>query len=119
VSKFLNFGPVMKSFGQIFRGKVKAGFSGIISGVINAFVGIIELLSEFIRILSLTLRLFGNMTAGEILLLIVTFLVPFVIINVFYALELLIGFVQAFIFSSLTLVFLTMAVASHEPEHNK
>ncbi len=119
LSKFFNFGPLVRSFGQIFRGKVKAGFGGLITGVINAFVGIIEFLSELIRILSLTLRLFGNMTAGEILLLIVTFLVPFVIIDVFFVLEILIGFVQAFIFSSLTLVFLNMAVASHEAEHNK
>jgi F-type H+-transporting ATPase subunit a len=118
LSKFFNFGPMVRSFGQIFRGKVKAGFGGLITGVINAFVGIIELLSEFIRILSLTIRLFGNMIAGEILLLIVAFLVPFVIIDVFYVLELLFGFVQAFIFSSLTLVFLTMAVASHEAEHD-
>ncbi len=117
VSKFLNFGPLFHSLGQIFRGKVKAGFGGLITGVINAFVGFIELISELARIISLTLRLFGNMTAGEILLLIIVFLVPFVIVNVFYVLELLIGFVQAFIFSGLTLVFLTMAVASHEAEH--
>ena len=118
LNQFFPVRSLLHSFGQIFRGKVKSGFGGLITGVINFFVGLIELLSQFIRIISLTLRLFGNMTAGEILLLIVTFLVPFAIINVFYVLELLVGFVQAFIFSGLTLVFLTMAVASHEVEHD-
>jgi F-type H+-transporting ATPase subunit a len=117
LSKFFNFGPLFHSFGLIFRGDISGGFGGLITGFINVFVGLIELVSELARIISLTLRLFGNMTAGEILLLIITFLVPFIIVDVFYGLELLIGFVQAFIFSGLTLVFLTMAVTAHEAEH--
>lgn len=118
LSKFINVGPLYTSLKQISRGKIKSGFSGLITGFINLFVGAIEAISEFARIISLTLRLFGNMTAGEILLLIITFLVPFIVVDVFYVLELLIGFVQAFIFSGLTLVFLTMAVVSHDSEHN-
>jgi F-type H+-transporting ATPase subunit a len=70
----------------------------------------------FIRIISFTFRLFGNMTAGEILLLIAVFLVPMVAALPFYGLELLVGFVQAFIFSGLTLVFVTMAVTPHGQE---
>jgi F-type H+-transporting ATPase subunit a len=73
-------------------------------------------LSEFVRIVSFTLRLFGNMTAGEILLLMVTFLVPFLAALPFYGLELLVGFVQALIFGMLTLIFLTLAVVSHGDE---
>jgi len=53
------------------------------------------------------------------LLLIVAFLVPFVVIDVFYGLELFFGFVQAFIFAGLTLVYMTMAVSSHSSEHNE
>jgi F-type H+-transporting ATPase subunit a len=90
--------------------------SGLITGVINIFVGFLEALSELVRIVSFTFRLFGNMTAGEILLLIAMFLIPWVFALPFYGLELLVGFVQALIFAGLTLVFLTVAVAPHGAE---
>jgi F-type H+-transporting ATPase subunit a len=78
-------------------------------------VGILELLSELIRVVSFTFRLFGNMTAGEILVVMITFLVPLVATNFVYGLELLVGLIQSVIFAGLTLVFLSVAV-SHE-EH--
>jgi len=115
-SKFINVGQFFRSIGQLFRGKLRAGLSGMFSGVIDIFVGMLEALSELVRIVSFTFRLFGNMTAGEILLLIAMFLVPWVLALPFYGLELLIGFVQALIFGGLTLVFLTLAVASRETE---
>jgi len=117
LSKFFNVGGFFRSLGQIFRGKVKTGFSGLINGAIQIFVGLLETLSEFVRIISFTFRLFGNMTAGEILLLIAAFLIPWVFALPFYGLELLVGFVQALIFSGLTLVFLTLAVAHHGEAH--
>ena len=116
LNKFLNVGPLFGSIGQIFKGKLKAGLSGLLTGVIHAFVGVLEALSEFIRIVSFTFRLFGNMTAGEILLLVAMFLVPWLFALPFYGLELLVGFVQALIFSGLTLVFLTLATAHHGQE---
>ncbi|MBI2856430.1 MAG: F0F1 ATP synthase subunit A, partial [Chloroflexi bacterium] len=85
---------------------------------IDLFVGALELLSEFIRIVSFTFRLFGNMTAGEILLLMIAYLVPFVAILPFYGLEILVGFVQALIFAGLTLVFVVVAVTPHEGEEH-
>ena len=86
---------------------------------IDLFVGALELLSEFVRIISFTFRLFGNMTAGEILLLVITYLVPFVLVLPFYGLELLVGMVQALIFAGLTLVFVVVAVTPHsEEEHS-
>ena len=86
---------------------------------IDLFVGVLELLSEFVRIISFTFRLFGNMTAGEILLLVITYLVPFVLVLPFYGLELLVGLVQALIFAGLTLVFVVVAVTPHsEEEHS-
>ncbi len=85
-------------------------------GIIDVFVGFLELLSVFIRILSFTFRLFGNMTAGEILILMIMFLVPWVAAVPFYGLELLVGYIQALIFAGLTLVFLTVATAHHEAE---
>lgn len=79
-------------------------------------IGLIELLSHFIRIVSFTFRLFGNMLAGEIVLFMVTFLTVFTAPIVFYMLELLVGGVQALIFTGLTLVFTFMAV-SHQEGH--
>jgi F-type H+-transporting ATPase subunit a len=116
---FFNLGPLRDGFTSLFRGKIKSALSGIMFGFINIFVGFIEVLSHIIRIVSFTFRLFGNMTAGEILLLVITFLIPFAISIIFYGLELLVGFVQALIFAGLTLVFGVIAMASHteEPEH--
>ncbi len=116
LAKFINAGQFFKGVGLVFRGRLKTGLSELFLGVINIFVGMLEALSEFVRIISFTFRLFGNMTAGEILLLIAMFLVPWLLALPFYGLELLVGFVQALIFGGLTLVFLTLAVASHEAE---
>ncbi len=88
----------------------------IVTGLVDLFVGALETLSEFIRIISFTFRLFGNMTAGEILLLVTAFLIPFVFSTIFYGLELFIGLVQGLIFAGLTLVFATTAVAGHGEE---
>ncbi|MDP2731313.1 MAG: FoF1 ATP synthase subunit a [Dehalococcoidales bacterium] len=112
--KFVNVSQFLSGLGELIRGKVVSGLNGMFIGVINIFIGHIEFLSECVRIVSFTLRLFGNMTAGEILLLMATFLFPFVFSDVFYILEMLVGFVQALIFGGLTLIFLTVAVASHE-----
>ena len=116
VAKFINAGGFFRSAGQVVRGKVGVGLSGMFTGIIEIFVGFLELLSEVIHIVSFTFRLFGNMTAGEILLLIVAFLVPWVLALPFYGLELLVGFVQALIFAGLTLVFATIAVTPHAEE---
>jgi F-type H+-transporting ATPase subunit a len=100
-------------FRQFVNGMRHFSVMDIFTGVIDAAVGVIELLSHFIRIISFTFRLFGNMLAGEIVLLISAFLVSFVLAVPFYGLELLVGFIQALIFSGLSLAFATVAVASH------
>jgi len=111
--KFFNVGQFLGSIGQMVKGRLRAGLSGLFTGFVHIFVGLLEALSELIRIVSFTFRLFGNMTAGEVLLLIAAFLIPWVFALPFYGLELLVGFVQALIFSGLTLAFLTLAVAHH------
>jgi len=116
LSKFINVRQFFRSIGQLFRGKLKAGFSGLFTGGIDIFVGMLEALSELVRIISFTFRLFGNMTGGEILILMMLFLAPWVLAIPFYGLELLVGFVQALIFGGLTLVFATIAVTSHGAE---
>lgn len=115
-SKFFRVGQLFHSLGQLVRGKFRAALSGLFTGVIDMFVGSLELLSEFIRIISFTFRLFGNMTAGMVLLLMVAFLIPWVVAVPFYGLEMLLGFVQALIFGGLTLIFAVMAVKPHEEE---
>jgi F-type H+-transporting ATPase subunit a len=112
--KFISLGELFKGIGLVFTGKVKKGLGKLGTGIINFVVGLLELLTEIARIVSFTFRLFGNMTAGEIVILTVTFLAPFLIADVFYGLELIIGFVQALVFSLLTLIFLSLAVAPHE-----
>jgi F-type H+-transporting ATPase subunit a len=116
LEQYVNLRQFFRGIGQAFRGKLKDGLMGVFLGVIEAFVGGLELLSHLIRILSLTFRLFGNMTAGEILLLVTAFLIPWLFALPFYGLELLVGFLQAMIFAGLTLIYLTMAVAGHGEE---
>ncbi len=103
------FGYLKKffAFGDLLRGRP--------AGLINVFVGLLELVSELVRVVSFTFRLFGNMTAGEILVVMITFLVPFIATQFVFGLELLVGLIQSVIFAGLTLVFLSVAV-SHE-EH--
>ena len=88
------------------------------AGPIGLFVGVLELVSEFARIISFTFRLFGNIFAGEVLLIAMAFLVPLVGLVPFMGLELFIGLIQAFIFSMLTLVFATTATVIHGVEEH-
>jgi len=86
------------------------------SSPINFYVGILELVSEFARIISLSFRLFGNIFAGTIVLAIFALLLPVIGGAIFIPFELFVAVIQAFIFSLLTLVFLQITVSSHE-EH--
>jgi len=88
-------------------------------GPVDFFIGIVELVSEFGRIISFSFRLFGNVFAGEVLLAIMAFLVPYLVPLPFMFFELFVGFIQAFIFSMLTMVFIAMAIISHGDEHEE
>ncbi len=104
----LGFGYLKKffNFGKLLRGNPM--------GIIDVFVGLLELVSELSRMVSFTFRLFGNIFAGEVLLIMMGFLVPLLVINIFYGLELFVGFIQAFVFAMLTLVFAQTAVSHHD-----
>jgi F-type H+-transporting ATPase subunit a len=108
---FFSYGSRFFNIGPLLRGKP--------TGVIDLLVGFIELIAEFARLISFSFRLFGNIIAGEILLLIMTFLLPFFFaaISLFYGLEILVGAIQALVFGMLTLVFAAMAVTGHGDEH--
>jgi F-type H+-transporting ATPase subunit a len=87
--------------------------------VIDIFIGILEFISEIAKIISFTFRLFGNVFAGMVLLFVMTFLVPFIVPLPFYGLEVFVGFMQAFVFAFLTLIFMSMAVVGHgHDEHH-
>jgi F-type H+-transporting ATPase subunit a len=82
------------------------------SNPINAFVGFLELISEFSKLISFSFRLFGNIFAGEVLLMVIAFLVPYIAPLPFFFLELFVGIVQALVFMMLTLVFIKGATMS-------
>ena len=88
-----------------------------LSNPIYTFVGFLELVSEFVKIISFSFRLFGNVFAGEVLLIIIGFLGPYFLPLPFLFLEVFVGFIQAFIFAMLTLVFIAMSVSHQVEEH--
>lgn len=76
-------------------------------------VGILELVSEFTKIISFAFRLFGNIFAGEVLLAVMAFILPFLAPLPFLGLEVFVGLIQALVFVMLTLVFLQLATSKH------
>jgi len=86
------------------------------SSPIMFFVGILEIISEFAKIVSFAFRLFGNIFAGEVLLVVIAFLAPIIVPMPFYGLEIFVGLIQALVFAMLSLVFFNMATVSHD-EH--
>ena len=78
--------------------------------VIGFIVGIIELFSELARIISFSFRLFGNVFAGEVLILVVIYFLPVVAPVPVMVFELFVGFIQAAIFALLTLFFIKIAI---------
>lgn len=77
------------------------------------FVGILELVSEFSKMISFSFRLFGNIFAGEVLLVVIAALAPLIAPLPFFGLELFVGLVQGLVFTMLTLVFLEIATSDH------
>lgn len=81
------------------------------------FIGILELISELAKVISLSFRLFGNVFAGEVLLTIIFFLAPYIVPLPFIFLEIFVGLIQAFVFAMLTLVSISIHTTMHEEEH--
>ncbi|HEY4495547.1 MAG TPA: F0F1 ATP synthase subunit A [Candidatus Paceibacterota bacterium] len=86
------------------------------SSPLKLIIGLFELLGEFTKIISFSFRLFGNIFAGEVLLIVIGFLAPYVIPVPFLFLEIFTGFIQAFIFAILTLVFYKVAITQEVEE---
>ncbi|OGE83402.1 MAG: ATP synthase F0 subunit A [Candidatus Colwellbacteria bacterium RIFCSPLOWO2_01_FULL_48_10] len=80
---------------------------------ISFFVGILELISEVARMVSFSFRLFGNIFAGEVMLVIAAFFLPYVLPVPLLALEIFVGLIQAAVFAILASVFISIAVKEH------
>lgn len=87
-------------------------------GAIDFLVGLIEIISEIGKIVSLAFRLFGNLFAGGVALMAITFLVSLLVPGVIYLLEIIIGSVQALVFAVLTLVFAVQAMEAHHGDEH-
>ena len=92
---------------------------GIGAGTIALFVGLIELLLEFVKPLTLSMRLFGNIYGGEVALGVVSALTVAILPVMLLGLEFMLNFIQALIFSVLTLMFILLAIESHEHEEGE
>lgn len=85
-------------------------------------IGLLEIIGNLARLISLSFRLFGTIFAGEVLLLVIGYFVPYILPVPLMAFELFIGFLQAAIFAILTLAYVKLAVdephgsESHEPK---
>jgi len=88
-------------------------------GIMGFLVGLLEFISEIARIPAFMFRLFGNIFAGEVLLVVMIFLIPLGWPLPFYAFEIFVGFIQAFVFAVLTMAFIAIAVAPHHAEHEE
>ncbi len=111
ISKFINIRGILKSF--------RKGPIAVAVAFVEFGVGLIEIVGEIAKVVSLSLRLFGNIFAGEVLITVMLGLLAFFVPIPFMFLELLVGAVQATVFAMLTLAYLVVATDDHghEEEH--
>lgn len=117
---FFKYANKFIKLGDLWHGFKSGKPVAILTAVIEFFVGLLEIISEVAKLLSLSLRLFGNVFAGEVLLTVLAGILPVFLPLPFMALEIIVGIVQATVFAMLTLVYLTIAstpVASHHSDH--
>ena len=112
-NKYVN----LKVLGGIFT-KIRHEPTIIIVAPITFFVGLIEIVGEFAKIASLSFRLFGNVFAGEVLLVSMAALVAYIVPIPFLFLEILVGVIQALIFAMLLVVYFTISASDHD-EHEE
>ena len=104
-SKFVNVRGIFQSF--------KHGPMAVVVAVIEFFVGLLEIISEIAKVLSLSLRLFGNVFAGEVLMTVMLGIFAYFLPIPFVFLEVLVGAIQATVFAMLTLAYLTVSTEAH------
>lgn len=84
---------------------------------IGTFVGLLEIVGELSKVISFTFRLFGNIFAGEVLLIVISYLVPYLAPVPFLGMEIFVGLIQGLVFALLTTAFLKSAVTGHSEPH--
>ncbi|MEK7071635.1 MAG: F0F1 ATP synthase subunit A [Patescibacteria group bacterium] len=110
-NKYVN----LKGLGKIFT-TIRKDPTVLVVAPVTFFVGLLELIGEFAKVASLSFRLFGNIFAGEVLLMAMSAILPYVLPVPFLFLEIFVGLIQALIFAILVLVYFTIASQDHE-EH--
>jgi F-type H+-transporting ATPase subunit a len=98
--------------------KIKKEPTALVVAPVQLFVGLIEIIGEIAKVASLSFRLFGNVFAGEVLLASIAGIMAYGAPVPFLFLEIMVGFVQAFIFGMLTIVYFTIAASDHD-EHDE
>ncbi len=106
LGKYIKIGGLIRA--------VPKGIVAVLVAFVDVGVGFIEIVGEFAKIMSLSLRLFGNVFAGEVLLTVIGSLLAIGAPIPFMGLEVLVGLIQASIFAVLTVVYFTMATTSHD-----
>ncbi len=103
-----------------FIGNLKRYFVSPFKDPLHSFEGFLEIIAEFSRTLALSLRIFGNVFGGEVLLAVIAYLTSFaapVALPIFYVLELFVGAVQAYVFYMLTIAFISLGLPAEDDEH--
>lgn len=98
---------------QGFFGNARRYLFNPIKEPLHFFIGLLEIVAEFSRTAALSLRIFGNVFGGEVLLVVIAFLTSYaapLALPVFYCLELFVGAVQAYVFFMLTIVFISLGL---------
>jgi F-type H+-transporting ATPase subunit a len=119
LERFVRVGAFVEFFRRLFReSKFHPGL--LLSGLLDFFIGLLEIFEELTKIISFSFRLFGNVFGGEVLLLVMAFILPYVISIPFIGLEIMSGFVQALIFAVLSTAFAVRAATAHgEPARSE
>lgn len=111
LSKFVNIRGIFQSF--------KKGPMAVVVALIEFGVGLLEIISEVAKVLSLSLRLFGNIFAGEVLMTVMMSIFAYFLPLPFIFMEILVGVIQATVFAMLSLVYFTVATEAHGEEHDE
>jgi F-type H+-transporting ATPase subunit a len=112
IGNFINLDGVIKFIKFLIKGKFRIGV--LMQGLLDLFLGVMDILSEGMKVVSLSFRLFGNIFTGEILTAVILALMPYFLPLPFMFLGLLSAVIQAFVFAMLTLISIGMATEAEE-----
>ncbi len=119
---FFKYANKFVKLGDLWHAAKSLNPMNIIIAVVEFLVGLLEIVSEVAKMVSLSLRLFGNIFAGEVLLTVIGSILAFFLPLPFMGLEIIVGLIQSVVFSMLALVYLTIAtteIKSHDKAHEE